>query len=137
VAEFDIPSEGNWTITVTVDDDPDCTDEDPGSIRSVVVAVAAANWKPCDTDGSGALDITDVIAYLNWFFVGNLPDPGCIGALDCDSSGGLDVTDAIVNLNHQFVTGEPPPSFPFECKKYSQAADGTGDPCEASEGCSP
>jgi len=93
------------------------------------------NWKPCDTDGSGNLDLTDVIAYLNFSFLGTFA-PGCMGALDCDGSGGLDLTDAIQSLNYQFVTGVAPshPAF-FNCYPFTQKVDGSGDPCEVSEGC--
>jgi len=136
-ADFTLNTEGTWTITATVDDDPDCPDEDPDATRSVDVEVktpSPVNWKPCDTTGEGNLDLTDVINFLNYAFVGSY-SPNCIGALDCDGNGGLDLTDAIASLNYQFVNGVPPGAFPFECKEYTQAADGSGEPCEVGEGC--
>jgi len=137
-AELNLATVGTWTITATVDDDPACPDQDPDATRSVDVEVSAvtASWKPCDSDGNGSLELTDVILFLNYSFVGNVT-PDCLGGLDCDGNKALELTDAIVSLNFQFVTGVAPGGFPFECKEFTQAADGTGDPCPVSQSCTP
>jgi len=132
-ADFELAS-GTWTISVTVDDDLSCPGEASLS-RDVECTLALPNWKPCDTTGEGTLDLTDVINYLNYSFVGSYT-PDCVGALDCDGSGGLDLTDAIVSLNYQFVTGAEPGGFPFVCKEYTViAGDPNAQPCEVSQGC--
>lgn len=91
-------------------------------------------WKPCDATGDGILDLTDVINFLNYAFVG-IVTPPCIGALDCDANGGVDLTDAIISLNYQFSTGVEPGAFPFDCKYFTQNPDGSGEPCPISPGC--
>ncbi len=94
-----------------------------------------ANWKPCDSDGDGEFSLTDVVLFLNYIFLGN-PLPECIGSLDCDGSGDLTLTDAVQSLEYQFVTFILPtnPAFP-NCTVLTNQADGSGDPCEISEGC--
>jgi len=107
---------------------------EPALQGGTITITSGGKWKPCDATGDGGLDLTDVINFLNYSFVGSA-SPECIGALDCDGSGALDLTDAVASLNYQFVNGVEPGGFPFECRTYTQKADGTGDPCAASAGC--
>jgi len=72
---------------------------------------AAPTFRRGDTDGSGTLDLTDVIRTLNFQFVGGIT-LNCLDAADSDDSGILDLTDAIYSLTHQFIGGPPPPA-PF------------------------
>ncbi len=134
-------SMGVHTITYTATDASNNSTQCTQTVT--VIESAAVNWKICDTDGTGELNITDVVAYLNFAFVGSY-DPECWGALDCNPDGTLDVTDAIASLDVQFVTGRPPKSFPFECGNYMTPTDPKADPpdttpipCVVSAGCTP
>jgi len=124
-------TEGTVTVSLTAGDGI-C--DEAASSRGITFS-ALKNWKPCDSDGNGALNVADVIQFLNYYFLG-VYDPACRGALDCDGNGKLDVTDAITNLNYQFVNGIPPPSFPFECRRYTrEVAEPGAEPCPVSDGC--
>jgi len=56
-----------------------------------------------DVDGSGKLNISDVIGFLNYMFLGAGVEPDCLDAADTDDSGTLDVSDAVYSLNFQFT----------------------------------
>jgi hypothetical protein len=60
-----------------------------------------------DTDGDGAILITDVIWILRAIFLGDAP-LGCEDAADFDDSGALDISDAIASLSYQFLGGAAP-----------------------------
>jgi len=116
---------------------------EPGCIETTVDTTVTfvpipTNWLPCDSTGEGNLDLTDVINYLNYNFVGSWSPP-CIGALDCDGNGSLDLTDAVQSLNYQFVTGVPPTHPTFgACTKFTQeAGNPDAEPCPVSPGCTP
>jgi hypothetical protein len=64
-----------------------------------------------DTDGSGAVDITDPVVLLGYLFLGG-GVPACPKAGDADDSGELDVTDAVYALNYLFL-GRKAPAEPF------------------------
>ena len=57
-----------------------------------------------DVDGSGSIDITDVVDNLGYQFLGTFT-PTCLEALDDDDSGQLDINDAVFSLNRQFLGG--------------------------------
>jgi len=70
-----------------------------------------------DTDGNGAVELTDVIRALTWQFVGGL-DLDCQDAADIDDDGAITLTDAIRSLSFQFVgvAGTiPEPPGPLNC----------------------
>lgn len=60
-----------------------------------------------DTDGNGALEITDPINSLSFQFLGNFTPP-CLDASDFDDNGKVEITDPIANLSHQFLGTAPP-----------------------------
>jgi len=87
-----------------------------------------------DCNEDGKLDVTDVINFLNYQFVGSIGSPDCQDACDTDDNGVLDLTDAVRSLNYQFTgtASAPEPPGPFEC-----GIDPTIDEltCETFEGC--
>ncbi len=60
-----------------------------------------------DTDGNGALEITDPINNLSFQFLGTFTPP-CLDAADFDDNGKVEITDPIANLSHQFLGTAPP-----------------------------
>ncbi len=70
-----------------------------------------------DVDGNGIMELTDVIRFLNYQFVGTIQAIDCRDAADIDDSGDLDLTDAIRSLNFQFAgtAGAPEPPGPYQC----------------------
>ncbi len=60
-----------------------------------------------DTDGNGALEITDPINNLAFQFLGTFIPP-CMDAADYDDNGKVEITDPIANLSHQFLGTAPP-----------------------------
>ncbi len=84
-----------------------------------------------DTDGNGALEITDPINNLSFQFLGTFTPP-CLDAADYDDNGKVEITDPIANLSHQFL-GTAPPAPPG---KDTCGIDTTPDAVENEElGC--
>jgi plastocyanin len=74
-----------------------------------------------DTNGDGAVDISDAVATLAHLFLG-APRRPCDDALDANDDGVLNIADPISTLSFLFVGGpEPPDPHPF------RGADRTGD----------
>jgi len=81
----------------------------------IVPAALAARFRRGDSDGSGAIDLTDPISTLEYLFLAG-PAPGCTDAADSDDSGVLDLSDPIVSLEYLFLAGPPPPApGPIAC----------------------
>ena len=60
-----------------------------------------------DADGSGGVDISDVVSLLAFIFGGGpAPNPYCLG--DADSSGGVDISDAVFLIAFIFGGGPSP-----------------------------
>ncbi|GEM_PF-1293740 len=90
-----------------------CADSDtPPSVDtlSISMRVVEAPVSPyiCgDADGSGMVNIADVVRLIEYIFVGGLaPDPIAAGDADCD--GRVDITDAVHLVGYIFG-GEPGP----------------------------
>ncbi len=128
VAEFDL-TEGTWTITVTVDDDPVCPDEanDATCIQQVEV-VAAAQFRRGDSNRDGGIDIADAIYTLSMLFAQG-PPIYCPDAADANDDEAIDIADAIYTLSMLFAQGPViPPPYP-DC-----GIDTTGVPDTAPPG---
>ncbi len=73
------------------------------------------NFRRGDTDGNGALEITDPINNLSFQFLGTFTPP-CMDAADFDDNGKVEITDPIANLSHQFLgTAAPAPPGKDTC----------------------
>jgi len=94
----------------------------------------APEFQRGDCNDDGKLDITDVINFLNYQFVGSIEPFDCRDACDTDDNGVLDLTDAVRSLNYQFTgtAAAPEPPGPFEC-----GIDPTPDElsCDSFDGC--
>ena len=89
-------------------------------------------FKRGDTDGNGALQLTDGIRILNTLFMGAAM-PVCLDAADTDDNGVVQLTDGIVIFQFLFVGGTVPAEpGPFAC-----GGDPTDDDidCEVYDGC--
>lgn len=76
-----------------------------------------------DVDGSGLLDLADVVTVLGYLFEGVAI--GCVDAADADDSGGMDISDAITPLLHLFGGGSPLPA-PFPTCGADPTTDALG-----------
>ncbi len=62
----------------------------------------------CDNDGSGSVDIADLICFVNFMF-GEPTGAGCFPQYcDTDVSGSLDIADLICLVEYMFDGGPPP-----------------------------
>lgn len=93
----------------------------PGSVDLVLVgtggtttAVAAYEYAVPfvrgDADGSGSVEITDVVRILEYLYAGTLVD--CLDSLDCDDDQAIEISDAVWLLAYLFQSG-PAPAEPF------------------------
>jgi hypothetical protein len=64
---------------------------------------------PGDADGSGGVDIDDVVFLINYIFGGG-PTPSPLISGDADCSGGIDIDDVVFLINYIFGGG-PEPEF--------------------------
>ncbi len=60
-----------------------------------------------DANGSGAVDIDDVVFLINYIFGGG-PAPDPLAAGDADCSGGIDIDDVVYLINYIFGGGPAP-----------------------------
>jgi hypothetical protein len=81
----------------------------PGRISTSPCFTTDPAFRRGDTDGSKAVNITDMIRILNFLFAGG-PAPTCQDTADTDDSGGLNITDGIYGLNFLFAGGRPIPA---------------------------
>lgn len=71
------------------------------------VYVAVVSYVAGDADGSGGVDIDDIVYLVSYIFSGGpVPDPMEAGDADC--SGGVDIDDAVFLINFIFSSGPPP-----------------------------
>ena len=112
--------------------------EIPGGPEDLSISVRPAEVEPeerfkrGDTDGNGALQLTDGIRILNTLFMGAAM-PACLDAADTDDNGVVQLTDGIVIFQFLFVGGTVPADpGPFAC-----GGDPTDDgiDCETYDGC--
>jgi hypothetical protein len=93
-------SNGDHGITLTVTGFNDATGHD-------MIAVLVTAGVCGDADGSGAIDIDDVVYLIAYIFSdGPAPDP--LEAGDADASGGVDIDDVVYLVNYIFATGPEP-----------------------------
>jgi hypothetical protein len=108
--DFAIDADGSGQLAVGGIDT--IRDEQDGStfvIQIRRVGAASGDFRRGDTDGSRAVNITDMIRILNFLFAGG-PAPTCQDTADTDDSGGLNITDGIYGLNFLFAGGRPIPA---------------------------
>jgi len=87
-----------------------CTDSDnpPNvDIRDFTLSVIEAPPICGDCDGSGDIDVEDVVFLLNFIFnEGISPDPINVG--DVDNSDAIDIDDPVYLIMYLFMSGPPP-----------------------------
>jgi uncharacterized protein (TIGR02145 family) len=80
---------------------PDQADEDGDGIGD------ACDWICGDADGSGGVDIDDVVFLINYIFSGGA-EPIPYDAGDADCSGGVDIDDVVYLISYIFSGGPAP-----------------------------
>jgi len=85
------------------------------------------NFRRGDTDGSGAVNITDAVNVLNALFQG-AAFPACPDTADTDDTGDVSITDAVYLLNALFQGGLQPPLPGIDTCGSDPTADELG-PC--------
>ncbi len=87
--------------------------------------VAPKTFVRGNTNGDGALDLSDAVFTLGHLFLGNPAQVACEDALDANDDGNLDVSDAVYSLLNLFTDGTPPPAPYPDCGE-DPTADGVG-----------
>jgi hypothetical protein len=77
-----------------------------------------------DSNGDGALDISDPVTALLYLFVG-APSAHCEDALDANDDGSVNMSDALSLLEHLFQEG-PAPSAPYPALGLDPTPDALG-----------
>jgi hypothetical protein len=67
----------------------------------------ACEWLCGDADGSGAVDIDDVVYIISYIFASGQP-PEPIESADADCSGGVDIDDVVYLISYIFMDGPEP-----------------------------
>jgi hypothetical protein len=67
------------------------------------------DYLPGDLDGSGNIDISDVVFLISYIFSGGLP-PIPLARGDADCSMGVDISDAVFLISYIFSGGSAPHS---------------------------
>ncbi len=110
---------GAWTISVTVDDDPDCRDEadDATCEQALVVEEPGGLQLPGDCNQDGTLDISDATCVFGVLFLGNPTEFPCgdgtpanaanLTLLDWQDDAEINISDGISILLFLFSGGEP------------------------------
>jgi C1A family cysteine protease len=76
-------------------------------MQRVVDWLKAADYVPGDCTGDGIVDISDVICFLNYLFIGG-PPPDPMAAGDVNHDCVVDAADVVYLLNYLFVNGPAP-----------------------------
>jgi len=77
------------------------------SLDLAFVITGGAAWVPGDADGSGGVDIDDVV-YLIAYIFSSGPPPNPYAAGDVDCSGFVDIDDVVYLIAYIFSSGPPP-----------------------------
>jgi hypothetical protein len=72
---------------------------------NILPCTAGPGFRRGDYDGSGMIELTDVVNLLGYLFLGDVT-PACLDAGDADDSGAAELTDAINILGYLFL-GNP------------------------------
>ena len=106
---------GTVTVSLVVDDGV-C--DNSASAEAVLIFGSGVNWKRCDSNADGVIDLSDAVHTLNYLFLGG-EEPACLPAVDCNIDEVLDISDPMYSLNVQFV-GFPPPETWDTCENFAE-----------------
>ncbi len=95
---------GLFTFTVEAVDNTSNTKQ-----VEYTLTIAESTYIPGDADGSGSVDIDDVVYLINYIFSGG-PAPTPIDAGDADGSCNVDIDDAVYLIMYIFSGGPAPQS---------------------------
>ncbi len=92
---------GSIGFVALVEDDIGAVAEKPLSV------VVDLGWICGDADGSGEVDIDDVVYLISYIFSGG-PAPNPIESGDADCSGSIDIDDVVYLIAYIFTGGPEP-----------------------------
>jgi outer membrane protein assembly factor BamB len=104
--EVDSTAGVEYTIdafTLLVEDDNPVND----SLMLTIFSTEEVSFVCGDADGSGAVDIDDIVHLINYIFGGG-PPPASVEAGDADCSDSVDIDDVVYLINYIFGGGMPP-----------------------------
>jgi len=122
-ASFDL-GEGEWTVTVSLDDDPECDDIAADATCSVAVSVIAGigPFVRGDVNADGLVELSDAVFAFGYLFLGGRSPP-CLASADTNLEGEVTLTSGVYLLSYLFLGG-PEPLAPFQdCANSSVASD--------------
>jgi len=100
-----------WLCTADFDGDADIDIATADhSSNAISVLLNDIGYIVGDTDGSGEIDIDDVVFLITYIFAGG-PAPDPLEAGDADCSGAIDIDDVVYLIAYIF-SGGPPPGDP-------------------------
>jgi len=123
-----VPTSPPAAIALTVDGNT----KQPRKVVNGVISFNASpeTFRRGDVDSNGKLELTDVIRFLNFQFVGTVESLECMDAADVDDNGQLDLTDAIRILNFLYTGTAGPPEPPGHLQCGSDSTPDGLDPCQ-------
>jgi hypothetical protein len=94
-------AEGTINLTAGVTDEVGANDQKPFAINIAAAPICG------DADGSGGVDIDDVVYLIAYIFAGG-PEPDPISVGDADCLNGIDIDDAVYLIQYIFNGGPAP-----------------------------
>ena len=85
---------------------------DPTEVDTQTVLVTAV-LQHGDLDFSGAIDISDLVYFVDYAFGGGPPPIPVLDAGDFMCDGGIDISDLVALVDYMFLSGNPPPCNPY------------------------
>ena len=89
----------------------------PGAAKLYRISLdEPCTWLVGDADGSGGIDLSDVVYLITYIFGGGpAPTPNPVGSGDADCSGSVDTSDAVYLISYIFGGGPAPTC---DCSNY-------------------
>jgi hypothetical protein len=123
--------DGEVIVGVIVDDHRCPRPTSSTTTHTIEVGGGAKPWVNYDVNGDGSMDLSDAVAHIKWFFLGDT-EPECKALLDFNGDGSADaVTDAVAALGFLFL-GKPPSPLGMGCLSFKGCTQGCGcgGPCK-------
>jgi K319-like protein len=100
--------DGTFVFRLTVDDRQATNNIATLDVTITVLKPSSGggDFRRGDVDGSGVVELTDVINLIGFLFLGDPKTLGCGDAADVDDTGVVELTDAIVEIGWLFL-GDP------------------------------
>jgi IPT/TIG domain-containing protein/FG-GAP repeat protein/dockerin type I repeat protein len=111
VGDLDGDGRTDFAIAVVPFDSPDEPSLEERRLYIIYGGYGEKRFLRGDANRDGAVDISDAVTIISFFFIGG-ETPACQDAVDVNDSGTIDLSDAIYLLGSLFL-GQPAPLAPF------------------------